>query len=157
MRAMVLDKPGQPLQLRDVPKPIPGRGQMLVRVSTCAVCRTDLHIVDGELANPKLPLIPGHQSLATSKRLVTSSIRNPQSLIRNSESEIALAFHGLVGPMANVLIADPIGKTSAIARVLPATPSTAVTPNSPSLMHDSVFICPSVITMSKLRRCFARD
>src|SRR5206468_738132 len=80
MRAMVLDKPGQPLQLRDVPKPIPGRGQMLVRVSTCAVCRTDFDIVDGELANPKLPLI-----------------------------------------------------------------------------HDSVFICPSVITMSKLRRCFARD
>jgi alcohol dehydrogenase, propanol-preferring len=61
MRAMVLDKPGQPLQLRDVPKPKPGRGQLLVRVSTCAVCRTDLHVVDGELPDPKLPLIPGHQ------------------------------------------------------------------------------------------------
>jgi propanol-preferring alcohol dehydrogenase len=61
MRAMVLDKPGQPLQLRDVPKPKPGRGQLLVRVSTCAVCRTDLHVVDGELPNPKLPLILGHQ------------------------------------------------------------------------------------------------
>jgi len=61
MRAMVLDKPKQPLQLRDVPKPKPGRGQLLVRVSTCAVCRTDLHVVDGELPQPKLPLIPGHQ------------------------------------------------------------------------------------------------
>jgi alcohol dehydrogenase, propanol-preferring len=61
MRAMVLDKPGQPLQLRDVPKPKPGRGQLLVRVSTCAVCRTDLHVVDGELPDPKLPLILGHQ------------------------------------------------------------------------------------------------
>jgi propanol-preferring alcohol dehydrogenase len=61
MRAMVLDRPVQPLQLRDVPKPEPGRGQLLVRVSTCAVCRTDLHVVDGELPDPKLPLILGHQ------------------------------------------------------------------------------------------------
>ena len=58
---MVLDKPKQPLQLRDVSKPKPGRGQLLVRVSTCAVCRTDLHVVDGELPDPKLPLILGHQ------------------------------------------------------------------------------------------------
>src|ERR671931_1957565 len=58
---MVLDKPKQPLALRDVPKPKPGRGQLLVRVSACAVCRTDLHIVDGELLNAKLPLILGHQ------------------------------------------------------------------------------------------------
>ena len=58
---MVLDKQGQPLQLRDVPKPKPGTGQLLVRVSTCAVCRTDLHVADGELPDPKLPLIPGHQ------------------------------------------------------------------------------------------------
>src|SRR5213596_2333476 len=61
MRAMVLDNPRQPLQLRDVPRPKAGRGQLLVRVATCAVCRTDLHVVDGELPNPKLPLIPGHQ------------------------------------------------------------------------------------------------
>lgn len=61
MRAMILEKPGEPLALRDVPKPKPGRGQLLVRVATCAVCRTDLHIVDGELPEPKLPLILGHQ------------------------------------------------------------------------------------------------
>jgi len=61
MHAMVLDNPRQPLQLRDVPRPNPGAGQLLVRVSTCAVCRTDLHVVDGELPDPKLPLIPGHQ------------------------------------------------------------------------------------------------
>jgi len=61
MRAMVLDKLGQPLQLRDVPKPRPEKGQLLVRISACAVCRTDLHVVDGELPNPKLPLILGHQ------------------------------------------------------------------------------------------------
>ena len=61
MRAMVLNRPKVPLQLRDVPKPQPATGQLLVRVSTCAVCRTDLHIVDGELPDPKLPLILGHQ------------------------------------------------------------------------------------------------
>jgi len=61
MRAMVLEKVGKPLVLRDAPKPKPGRGQLLVRVATCAVCRTDLHIVDRELPEPKLPLILGHQ------------------------------------------------------------------------------------------------
>jgi propanol-preferring alcohol dehydrogenase len=61
MRAMILDRPGAPLVLRDVPKPKPGRGQLVVRVATCAVCRTDLHIVDHELPEPKLPLILGHQ------------------------------------------------------------------------------------------------
>jgi propanol-preferring alcohol dehydrogenase len=61
MRAMVLDKPKQALQLRDVEKPRPAKGQLLVRIATCAVCRTDLHVADGELPDPKLPLIPGHQ------------------------------------------------------------------------------------------------
>jgi len=61
MRAMVLDKPRQALQLRDMEKPRPAKGQLLVRIATCAVCRTDLHVVDGELPDPKLPLIPGHQ------------------------------------------------------------------------------------------------
>jgi propanol-preferring alcohol dehydrogenase len=61
MRAMVLDEPRRPLQLRDIEKPRPAKGQLLVRIATCAVCRTDLHVVDGELPDPKLPLIPGHQ------------------------------------------------------------------------------------------------
>src|SRR6476619_5944710 len=61
MRAMVLDAPKKLLQLRDVACPRPNAGQLLVRVSACAVCRTDLHIVDGELPQPKLPLILGHQ------------------------------------------------------------------------------------------------
>jgi propanol-preferring alcohol dehydrogenase len=61
MHAMVLDAPGQPLALRDLPQPAPGPGQVLVKVSACGVCRTDLHIVDGELSEPKLPLVPGHE------------------------------------------------------------------------------------------------
>src|SRR5262245_23846539 len=61
MRAMVLDVPGHPLRLRDHPDPTPGEGEVLVAVTVCAVCRTDLHVVDGELPDPKLPLIPGHE------------------------------------------------------------------------------------------------
>ncbi len=61
MRAMVLDAPGRPLRAAAVPDPVPGPGQLLVRVLACGVCRTDLHVVDGELPEPKLPLIPGHQ------------------------------------------------------------------------------------------------
>jgi propanol-preferring alcohol dehydrogenase len=61
MRAMVLDEARAPLRLADVSDPIPAAGQVLLRVRTCGVCRTDLHIVDGELTKPKLPLVPGHQ------------------------------------------------------------------------------------------------
>ncbi len=61
MKAMLLDAPGRPLREADVPDPVPGPGQVLLRVSACAVCRTDLHVVDGELARPKLPLVLGHE------------------------------------------------------------------------------------------------
>jgi propanol-preferring alcohol dehydrogenase len=65
MRAMVLDSPGNPLRAAEVPEPGPGPEQVLLRVHACAVCRTDLHVVDGELPDPKLPLIPGHQIVGT--------------------------------------------------------------------------------------------
>jgi alcohol dehydrogenase, propanol-preferring len=61
MRAMVLEAHGSLLQLEEVPVPEPGPHQVLLRVQACGVCRTDLHILDGELREPKLPLIPGHQ------------------------------------------------------------------------------------------------
>jgi propanol-preferring alcohol dehydrogenase len=61
MHAMVLHTPRQPLRATDLPLPSPGPGQVLVQVRACAVCRTDLHVVDGELAHPKLPLVPGHE------------------------------------------------------------------------------------------------
>ena len=61
MRAMVLDQPGSPLRAVELPVPSPAEGQVLIRVGACAVCRTDLHVVDGELPKPKLPLIPGHE------------------------------------------------------------------------------------------------
>jgi alcohol dehydrogenase, propanol-preferring len=65
MRAAVFERPHAPLVVRDIDTPGAGPGQVLVRVSACGVCRTDLHIVDGELTDPKLPLVPGHQVVGT--------------------------------------------------------------------------------------------
>lgn len=61
MRAMVLEAAGAPLRLTDRPQPEPAAGQVLIRVAACGVCRTDLHVLDGELPEPKLPLVLGHQ------------------------------------------------------------------------------------------------
>ncbi len=61
MKAMVLEEQGQPLRLEEVERPRLGSGRVLLRVLTCGVCRTDLHVVDGDLPDPKLPLVPGHQ------------------------------------------------------------------------------------------------
>jgi alcohol dehydrogenase, propanol-preferring len=65
MRGMLFERAGQPLRFADLPIPKPGAGQVLIRVHACAVCRTDLHVVDGELTKPKLPLIPGHEIVGT--------------------------------------------------------------------------------------------
>lgn len=65
MRAMRLSAARSPLQLTDVPQPVPAAGQVLARVRACGVCRTDLHVVDGELSDPALPLTPGHEIVAT--------------------------------------------------------------------------------------------
>ena len=69
MKAMLLDRAGDvasdPLQLRDLPVPLPGPGEVLVKVQVCAACRTDLHVIEGELPDVKRPLIPGHQVVGT--------------------------------------------------------------------------------------------
>ena len=61
MQAMVLERPGEPLRLIERSEPLPANGQVRVQVAACGVCRTDLHVVDGELPNPKLPIVPGHE------------------------------------------------------------------------------------------------
>src|SRR5271156_796536 len=65
MRAMLMEKPRQKLKYTEVENPIPKPNEILIKVSACGMCRTDLHVVDGELKNPKLPLIPGHQIVGT--------------------------------------------------------------------------------------------
>ena len=61
MRAMLLERIGEPLLMRELPLPVPGPGEVQIDVEACGVCRTDLHVVDGELPDPKLPLVLGHQ------------------------------------------------------------------------------------------------
>jgi propanol-preferring alcohol dehydrogenase len=65
MRAMLFEAPGQPLRLAELPVPQPGPGQVLLKVHACGVCHTDLHIMDSELGEPKLPLVLGHQIVGT--------------------------------------------------------------------------------------------
>jgi len=65
MRAMLLDAPGRPLRAAELPVPEPGPGESLIRVRACGVCRTDLHVVDGEVRAGKLPVVPGHQIVGT--------------------------------------------------------------------------------------------
>ena len=65
MRVMIFEKPGKDLSLREIDLPEPGAEQVLLRVHACAVCRTDLHVIDGELNDPKIPLIPGHEIVGT--------------------------------------------------------------------------------------------
>ncbi|HEV2970268.1 MAG TPA: zinc-dependent alcohol dehydrogenase family protein [Pirellulales bacterium] len=69
MRAMALSAAGSPLIETELPEPRPGAGQLLVQVRACGVCRTDLHVVDGELPDPKLPLVPGHEIVGVVARL----------------------------------------------------------------------------------------
>jgi alcohol dehydrogenase, propanol-preferring len=61
VRAAIMDAPVRPLELRDMHDPWPGPGEVRIRVAACAICRTDLHVLDGDLAEPKLPLVLGHQ------------------------------------------------------------------------------------------------
>jgi propanol-preferring alcohol dehydrogenase len=77
MRAMVLERPGEPLVLQTRPVPTPGPGQILLRVRACAVCRTDLHLIDGELPDIPLPVVPGHEIVADVVAAPRDSPRKP--------------------------------------------------------------------------------
>jgi len=69
MRAMLLTEAHKPLELKNIPIPKPGPKQVLIKISCCGICRTDLHVIDGELPSPKLPLVPGHQIVGKIEQL----------------------------------------------------------------------------------------
>jgi len=69
MRALRIERPGGPLEVTRIPVPEPGEGELRVRVAACGVCRTDLHLLDGELPDPALPIVPGHQIVGRIDRL----------------------------------------------------------------------------------------
>ena len=145
---MVLDNPRKSLQLRDVPRPKPGRGQLLVRVATCAVCRTDLHVIDGELPDPKLPLILGHEIVG----LVQRSARKDSKF--QAGDRVGIPWLGWTGGQCRFCRSG--ARIFARTRALPVTRSMAVTRSTPSRMRDIVSNCRRVTTTSRLHRCFAR-
>lgn len=81
MKAMVLQTVGQPLAMKTLPIPVPNKNQLLVKIIACGVCRTDLHIIDGELDAPKLPLIPGHEIVARVIKTEGTSRAKPGDII----------------------------------------------------------------------------
>jgi propanol-preferring alcohol dehydrogenase len=83
---MLLDRPGAPLRLTEMPDPSPAADEVTVQIAACGVCRTDLHVVDGELPNPKLPIVPGTKALA--KSMPSGSM--PEIL----KSACASGYHG---------------------------------------------------------------
>jgi NADPH:quinone reductase-like Zn-dependent oxidoreductase len=132
MRAMLFEKAGQPLRLADVPVLRPSAGQLLIRVRACAVCRTDLHVVDGELSQPKLPLIPGHEIVGT----------------------VAEKGEGV----ARFAIGDRVGRRiSAIRQSLPATRSTAAMPNTLWPISAFAFQFQNHTVTQRRRPCCVRD
>src|SRR3954470_7229464 len=120
MRAMLLEAQRTPLRYVELPDPEPGPAQLLVRVHACGVCRTDLHVLDGDLTQPKLPLVPGHQ-------VVGEVVGAGKGVTRFKEGDrVGIAWLGWAcGTAAS---ATPAGRTSARTRASPATRSTAATP-----------------------------
>ena len=126
MYAMVLRAPRTPLALTDVADPRPGPGQVLVRVHACGVCRTDLHVVDGELPNAQdRRSIPGHE-------VVGEIAEIGRRCRRDSRSAIASAFPGLAIPAAYAAIAARGRRTCATPRASRGTRSMAAMPSSRS-------------------------
>jgi len=78
---MILDAPGQRLRAADIPVPVPGPGELLLRIQACGVCRTDLHVVDGDLPHPKLPLVLGHEIVGTVVAAGDGARQTPGALV----------------------------------------------------------------------------
>jgi hypothetical protein len=102
MFGMVLHETGRPLVFEELPDPVPGPGELRVRVEACGVCRTDLHVVDGELPDPKLPIIPGHE--------IVGRIDALGSHVEGREIGERSAFPGLGRPAASAPIREPQGE-----------------------------------------------
>ena len=121
MKAMLLDAPGRPLRAADVPDPVPGPGQVLLRVSACAVCRTDLHVIDGELTKPKLPLVLGHE--------IVGVVEACGRRVSGSPRATASACRGSARPAADAGTAPRGARTSATRPGSPDTTWTAASRN----------------------------
>ena len=145
MRAMVLTHPAaHKLDAETRPVPVAGPGQLLIRVHACGVCRTDLHVVDGELPNPSIPIVPGHQIVGHIEAV------GEGAEFRVGE-RVGVPWLGYTdGDCLYCRAAG--GKTSASTRALPGIKSTAAMPISWSPIHDTSFASPSGTRTSRRRR-----
>ena len=123
MLAMVLEKLREPLKLLERPDPRPAPDEVRVRVSACGVCRTDLHVVDGELPNPKLPIVPGHE--------IIGRIDLVGHGVLGLEVGMRVGIPWLGEPAGIVNIAATAEKTSVTSRYSPAIRATAALPPMP--------------------------
>src|ERR1700709_546289 len=112
MRAMVLERAGEPLRPAELPDPRLDAGQVLISVGACGVCRTDLHIVDGELDRPKPPLALGHQIAGRGARVGAGWARRGRGGSASSRGS-GWVFPGWDGPAASVATAFRGARTSA--------------------------------------------
>ena len=148
MRAMVLESARLPLREVDLPPPRPGPEQILIQVRACGVCRTDLHVVDGELTEPKLPLVPGHEIVG----IVVEKGKRVERFDVGQRS----ASPGWASPAAPAAIAKAVGKTSATRPVSPATKSTAATRSIRWPISATPSLCRPRMGMRRRRRSCAR-
>ena len=146
---MVLTAPRQPLALRVLEVPEPGPGQVLVRVSACGICRTDLHIIDGELDRPALPLVLGHQIVGRVERVGAAA---GSGLLPGRAS----VCRGWAGPAGIAASARADARTCAVRRASPATTWAAAMPSTRWQTLASASRFPRASTMCKPRRCSAR-
>ena len=131
MRAMVLAEIGEPLVLKELANPPVLPDEVLVRVEACGVCRTDLHVIDGDLPFVKPPVIPGHEVVGVVER-------------GGCGVEEASACHGLVAPAAFAPIARRRARTCVIIRNSLAIPGQAGSPAMWSLVPLTVFACATI-------------
>jgi NADPH:quinone reductase-like Zn-dependent oxidoreductase len=148
MHAMVLSAPGAPLRFELRDNPVPGAGEVRVTVSACAVCRTDLHVVDGELPYIAYPIVPGHEVVGR------VDVLGPGVTARKIGERVGVP--GSVPPAANVPTAGAAGRISATVPASPAIRATAALPRIWLPMRGSAFRSARPATTSPSRRCSAQ-
>src|SRR6266436_1647703 len=140
MRAMTLEKPRTPLVMRERPAPAPAPGEILIEIAACGVCRTDLHVVDGELPNPKLPIVPGHEIVG---RVAAMGAK---------VAGLAISERVGVPWLGSTCGACPYCRSG---RDLPATRATAAMPRMRSPMRATASPFRSGGMTPRSRRCYA--
>ena len=146
---MVLDAPREPVKLRRLPRPQPAANELLVKIAACAVCRTDLHVVDGELPDPKRPIIPGHE--------IVGRVAALGSNVENFALGERVESLGWAGPAGSAGTAATATKIYAPPRALRDTRLTGVMPNLLPRMRATVSVSLRLTAMSKLRLYCAPD